>query len=511
MGKISYSDHVKKSDISVVIAEIIFQSLKKTHKLLPLSKVVDTSSGGTPSRTNQSYYGGEIPWLKSGEMNDSLISQAEEFITEEGLSNSSAKIFPKGTLLVAMYGATAGKTGILDIDASTNQAVCAVTPKDKSTNRDFLFWFFRANRFYFIDISRGGAQPNISQSVIGNTDFPIVEDKLQKNIALFLSNLEETKEAGYSLIPPDLCQPVKLAFDYLSCLQKLEYENKNQTNIVSKLKQAILQEAIAGQLTAEWRTQNPMQKGNPDTDAAALLAKIKSEKQRLIADGNLKKEKPLAEIAIDEIPCHLPNGWMWCRIDSLVFSLRHDLRTGPFGSSLHKHDHKLEGIPVLGIESIDRNGKFTGKNKIFVDSEKGEELATFSVKGGDIILSRSGTVGEICRIPDEFEYGLISTNLMKISLDKRVVLADFFCLLFKGSKTIEKQLFTLCVGSTRLFLTQTILSKLLFPLPPLAEQKAIVEKVDKLMNVIDRLEQQIKHRKQLAENLMQTVLREAFE
>ena len=326
--------------------------------------------------------------------------------------------------------------------------------------------------------------------------------------------LNEQTFLNHELYIPSIDEQSKILFsnrERTLLLNNLENELNKQEKYVSQLKQAILQEAIAGQLTAEWRTENPMQKGNPDTDAAALLAKIKAEKQRLIADGKLKKEKTLAEIAIDEIPCHLPNGWMWCRIDSLVFSLRHDLRTGPFGSSLHKHDHKLEGIPVLGIESIDRNGKFTGKNKIFVDSEKGEELATFSVKGGDIILSRSGTVGEICRIPDEFEYGLISTNLMKISLDKRVVLADFFCLLFKGSKTIEKQLFTLCVGSTRLFLTQTILSKLLFPLPPLAEQKAIVEKVDKLMNVIDRLEQQIKHRKQLAENLMQTVLREAFE
>ena len=358
MGKISYSDHVKKSDISVVIAEIIFQSLKKTHKLLPLSKVVDTSSGGTPSRTNQSYYGGEIPWLKSGEMNDSLISQAEEFITEEGLSNSSAKIFPKGTLLVAMYGATAGKTGILDIDASTNQAVCAVTPKDKSTNRDFLFWFFRANRFYFIDISRGGAQPNISQSVIGNTDFPIVEDKLQKNIALFLSNLEETKEAGYSLIPPDLCQPVKLAFDYLSCLQKLEYENKNQTNIVSKLKQAILQEAIAGQLTAEWRTQNPMQKGNPDTDAAALLAKIKSEKQRLIADGKLKKEKPLAEIAIDEIPFSIPDNWVWTNFGEVIL----DIEAGKSPNSL-SHPAQLDKWGVIKMSAISWDVFLEDENK----------------------------------------------------------------------------------------------------------------------------------------------------
>ena len=337
-----------------------------------------------------------------------------------------------------------------------------------------------------VPLMRGAANVSLAVKDIAKIEIPLPPIDEQKDFIVFFNKLQKFND-------------------------ELVQEFDKQENYVSQLKQAILQEAIAGQLTAEWRTENPMQKGNPDTDAAALLAKIKAEKQRLIADGKLKKEKTLAEIAIDEIPCHLPNGWMWCRIDSLVFSLRHDLRTGPFGSSLHKHDHKLEGIPVLGIESIDRNGKITGKNKIFVDSEKGEELATFSVKGGDIILSRSGTVGEICRIPDEFEYGLISTNLMKISLDKRVVLADFFCLLFKGSKTIEKQLFTLCVGSTRLFLTQTILSKLLFPLPPLAEQKAIVEKVDKLMNVIDRLEQQIKHRKQLAENLMQTVLREAFE
>ena len=94
-------------------------------------------------------------------------------------------------------------------------------------------------------------------------------------------------------------------------------ENEKQTNIVSQLKQSILQEAIAGQLTAEWRTENPMQKGNPDTDAAALLAKIKAEKQQLIADGKLKKEKPLAEIAIDEIPFSLPKSWKCVRISDL--------------------------------------------------------------------------------------------------------------------------------------------------------------------------------------------------
>jgi len=502
MGKISYSDHVKKSDISVVIAEIIFQSLKKTHKLLPLSKVVDTSSGGTPSRTNQSYYGGEIPWLKSGEMNDSLITQAEEFITEEGLNNSSAKRFPKGTLLVAMYGATAGKTGILDIDASTNQAVCAVTPKDKSTNKDFLFWFFRANRFYFIDISRGGAQPNISQSVIGNTDFPIVEDKLQKNIALFLSNLEQTKEAAYSLIPPDLCKPVKLAFDYLSCLQKLECENKNQEKYVFQLKQAVLQEAIAGQLTAEWRTQNSMQKGNPDTDAIALLAKIKAEKQQAIADGKLKKEKPLAEIAINETPFSVPDNWVWCRLNQIS-----ELGTGATPLTTNPEYYKDGTIPW--ITSSATNFPFVNEIESYITELALQETNCKIYPVGTLIIAMYGqgkTRGQITElnIPASTNQACAAIQLHYSELNHRKYIKFFF-------QKIYKEIRELAQGGAQPNLNMQKINNTIIPLPPLAEQKAIVEKVDKLMNIIDQLEQQIKHRKQLAEALMQTVLREAFE
>jgi len=503
MGKISYSDHVKKSDLSVVIAEIIFQSLKKTHKLLPLSEVVNTSSGGTPSRTNHSYYGGEIPWLKSGEMNDSVITHAEEFITEEGLKNSSAKVFAKGTLLVAMYGATAGKTGILNIDASTNQAVCAVTPKDKNTNRDFLFWFFRANRFYYIDISRGGAQPNISQSVIGNTDFPILEEGLQKNIALFLSNLEQTKEADYCLIPSYLCKPVKLTFDYLSCLQNLECENKKQANIVSQLKQAILQEAIAGQLTAEWRTQNPMQKGNPDTDAAALLAKIKTEKQQLIAEGKLKKEKPLPEISPDEIPFSLPDSWVWCRLGDIC-----DFITK--GTTPSSTEFKEGGeIPYLKVYNIVNQKVNFHYRSQFIERNVHERLSRSKVYPNDVIMNIVGPpLGKIAIVPDDFEEWNINQALAIFRCIEKSVNQYIYIFLNEG-KAIKNIQTLGVVGQDNISLAQC--RDMVIPLPPLAEQKAIVEKVDRLMETIDQLEQQIKHRKQLAEDLMQTVLREAFE
>lgn len=107
-----------------------------------MGEVCETKSGGTPSRNNKTYYGGTIPWLKSGELKNEIINSAEESITESGLENSSTKIIPKGTLLIALYGATVGKLGILGIDAAINQAICAIYIKiNNSLDQKFLFWY----------------------------------------------------------------------------------------------------------------------------------------------------------------------------------------------------------------------------------------------------------------------------------------------------------------------------------------------------------------------------------
>src|SRR5690606_20534806 len=91
-----------------------------------LGEVFKTTSGGTPSRRNANYYNGSIPWVKSGELDKGIINETEEKISKEALKNSSAKIFPKGTLLIALYGATIGKLSFLGIEASTNQAICGI-------------------------------------------------------------------------------------------------------------------------------------------------------------------------------------------------------------------------------------------------------------------------------------------------------------------------------------------------------------------------------------------------
>lgn len=150
----------------------------------PLGEVAITSSGGTPSRKNKYFWeNGEINWLKSGELNDDFINFTEEKITQEAINKSSAKILPKGTLLIAMYGATIGKLGILNLETSTNQAICAIQNKKEILFEvKFLFYFLLFNRKKMINEAFGGAQKNISQMYLKNLQIPLPPLSEQKQI-----------------------------------------------------------------------------------------------------------------------------------------------------------------------------------------------------------------------------------------------------------------------------------------------------------------------------------------
>ena len=148
-----------------------------------LSEVGTWQSGGTPSRSNKSYYGGNIPWLKTGDLNDGLISDIPESITEEAVANSSAKINPTGSVLIAMYGATIGKLGILTFPATTNQACCACI-EFNAIIQLYLFYFLLSQRNEFIAKGGGGAQPNISKEIIVNTFIPLPPLSEQQRIVM---------------------------------------------------------------------------------------------------------------------------------------------------------------------------------------------------------------------------------------------------------------------------------------------------------------------------------------
>jgi len=172
----------------------------KAWAIARIEEKFDTSSGGTPDRQRKEYYKGSIPWVKSGELKDKVILETEEKITEEGLKNSAAKLFPKGTLLVAMYGATVGKTGILGIDATTNQAVCALLPKDKDVDIKYFKHSLMSIRNRWIFQSAGGAQPNISQEIIRSSRIPFPPYKEQSQIEEVLGVVDSALELADQII-----------------------------------------------------------------------------------------------------------------------------------------------------------------------------------------------------------------------------------------------------------------------------------------------------------------------
>lgn len=205
----------------------------------------------------------------------------------------------------------------------------------------------------------------------------------------------------------------------------------------------------------------------------------------------------------------LPQGWKWVKIDSLLSDKKKGMATGPFGTMLKKSEHQKSGVPVLGIENIGE-GVFQMPNKIFITGEKAVELKNFRVKENDIIISRSGTVGEICLLPKKMEGSIISTNLIRVSVNQNVIYPRYFVYLFQGGK-VRQQVFDLCKGSSRAFLNQTILNSLDFPYCSVLEQQLIVQEIESRLSVCDKVEETITTSLAQAETLRQSILKKAFE
>lgn len=193
-----------------------------------LGEIAVWGSGGTPSRSEPSFYGGSIPWIKSGELNARYVKSTEESITEAAVSGSSAKIFPAGSVAIAMYGATIGKTAILGVDAATNQACAVGIPVEGLTDTDFLYRLLQNEKDAFIAKGKGGAQPNISQALIKAHEVSLPPLAEQTRIAAKLDELLAQVDT------------LKARIDGIPALLK-------------RFRQSVLAAAVSGRLTEAWR------------------------------------------------------------------------------------------------------------------------------------------------------------------------------------------------------------------------------------------------------------------
>jgi len=162
----------------------------------PLGSLCQVQTGATPNRDKPDYYGGDIPWVKTGEVDQELIIDSEEKITESGLAETNCKVFPIGTILIAMYGQgkTRGKCGILGVPASTNQACAALLPSDSISNT-YLFYLLRASYESIRAMARGGNQENLNLAMIKGLDIPLPPETLQKRFAAIVKKTANMKTA----------------------------------------------------------------------------------------------------------------------------------------------------------------------------------------------------------------------------------------------------------------------------------------------------------------------------
>lgn len=301
---------------------------------------------------------------------------------------------------------------------------------------------------------------------------------------------------------PDLLTQQRIVKKISLQLQKTEQlsvEIESQKNYIKQLRQNILQDAIEGKLTADWRKQNPVQKGNLDYDAEALFEQVQKERNKE------KKQKELSPITDEEKPFEIPEGWKWVRLGEIIDSIVYG--TSEKCSYDDRQNSAILRIPNISSGIIDATDlKYTNLNK----TEKNE----LSLRENDVLVIRSNgspeIVGKMVNVPKVYENYCYAGYLIRL----RFTIPEIGLFIAKISsannlrKQIEDPLRT-TVGINNI--NSDEIKDLRFPLPPLAEQKEILKQVEKNLQTVSDLENQITEREELTKQLFQSILKEAFE
>ena len=391
-------------------------------------------AGGTPLRSHSEYYrNGDIPWLKTGDLNDGFISDIPEKITKRGLESTSARVNAPGSVLMAMYGATIGKLGMLAIPAATNQACCACDLLN-CAEPEYLFYYLMAQRHAFIQLGGGGAQANISKEIIVNYQVPVPPVEEQRRIVARIKEL-------------------------LAAINKYSAAMGKISNAADMLEKKVLDLAIRGKLTKR-------EKGDEPT--AALLARIAAERQkRNSASCRVWVRGALPPVSDDEKRFELPEGWEWCRLGEfgeivLGKMLNRNVQTGK----------ESEYLCTINVKwgSFDLSLK---KRMRFQD----DELKFYDLRKGDLLVCEGGDVGR-CAVWQSDESYPFQNSLHRIRMFE--VMPEYVQM-YLHWLGVTGELQRMCSGVTIKHFTVSIVSRLPIPLPPLAEQKRIVERVDAIL------------------------------
>ena len=444
----------KEKPLAEISEDEIPFDIPESWKWVKVGNVGSWSSGATPSRTNPAYYGGIIPWLKTGDLNDGFIKEIPEFITDLALEKTSVRLNPVGSVLMAMYGATIGKLGILDISATTNQACCACIPYEGMHNK-YLFYYLMSMRRSYIGMAEGGAQPNISKEKIVNSLIPLPPLAEQKRI---VAKIEE-------LIP--------LVDRYAAAYEKLEQFN---AKFPEDMKKSILQYAIQGKLV-EQRAE--------EGTGEELYQQIQAYKQKLIKAGKLKKTRALEPISELAIPFDFPLSWKVCYIDDIAFVTK----LAGFEYTKYIADNLVtDGIPLFKGKNV-QNGKLVFSFESYIPESISDELPRSQIAKKCLLTPYVGTIGNIAIFDGSFKAHL-GSNVGKIELlnsDTKTFVLEEYVLWYLKSTYGYAELTKHKKATAQESISIDAIRNVIIAIPPIEEQYRIVAKIEELLPLCERL------------------------
>lgn len=436
-----------------------------------LGEAFKWASGGTPRRDNTAYFGGEIPWAVIGDLTDGPVSHTAERITEEGFSNSSARWVEPGSVLIALYGSI-GKLGLARVRMTTNQAIAFTKPDGFVP--EYLFWYLRSIRNELLHRGKGGTQRNISQEVLKQIPFPVAPFDEQR---LIVAEIEK----------------------HFTRLDAAIASLKRAQMRLTAYRAAVLLAAATGKLVCS-DAQPPEAISQISSRGNGQISRLRRRAGRLWGAG-------VVPALTEDERARLPADWRWVKVRDLGYSPEDAVQVGPM--SMRSSDFSDSGVPVLNVGSV-QWGHFNEAKVDYLPPEIAASFSRYQIEPGDVLFTRSGTVGR-CAVALPHHAGWLMTfHLLRVRVRPDSCLPEYLRIVFEGAPHIRRQRREAAIGTTRAGFNTNLLASLDVPLPPLSVQQAIATEVDRRLSFSSALAAELARGIARCEQLRQALLRTAF-
>lgn len=401
--------------------------------------------------------------------------------------DESTYLLEDNDIVIARTGGTTGKSFmIVNPPKSSIYAGYLIRVRaKKDVNPVFLQCFFNSYLYWnqIVSLNSGEFRPSINSKKLAALEMPLFSQHIQ-NLIVKLCQEEISEE--YATIK-NTTDKFKQSFEHIKAIHS---EIAIQKETVSQLKQTVLQNAIQGKLTAEWRKEHPAEE-----PASELLKRIKLEKQQMIASGKLKKEKPLEPIKPEEIPFEIPENWTWCRLGEIT----------NYGSSSKAEPTDLnDEIWVLDLEDIEKSTSRLLNKVRFLQRKSLSTKSKFDV--GDVLYSKLRPNLDKVIVADEA--GVCTTEILPLKCFAKM--NPYFLRYALKTPTFISYVIRKTSGMKMPRLGTDEGKNSILPIPPLSEQQEIVRRIDAIMNTVNSLENQISESERTSEELLKAIVGEVM-